>query len=84
MKATTLKIENPLLDSLYKGKPKSISFAAYVREILSRFVKQNETLRAASTYVEFLKSNPDEMEWLSTWESADLTIPAKNKNKSRK
>lgn len=77
MKASTLKIENPLLKNLYKLKPKTKSFSAFVRELLEQAIRSRESILTANQYQEFLKNCPDEEKWLEEWEKADLTIAPK-------
>ena len=73
MKASTIKIENPLLDQLYEARPdKKMSLSAFVRGILEADVRRRRGIEAADKYSEFLKSNPEEGEWLQDWESAPL------------
>lgn len=85
MKATTIKIENPLLNELNALCPQTKSLSAFVRELLEKNVKRNKLTTAADQYCEFLKSNSEEQAWLSEWMDANLNEPPKKikrKNKS--
>ena len=50
MKATTIKIEEPLLGELEKAKPASQSISAYVREVLENDLKRHMVAEAAVQY----------------------------------
>jgi len=82
MKATTIKVEGELLESLERSKPPKQSLSAYVRTLLERALRQEQLAAAAERYVEFVRESPDEAEWLGTWERADLTT-APTKKRSR-
>lgn len=84
MKATTLKIENPLLNELYGLKPKSQSFSNFVRSLLEKSVRRQKMIRAGERYIEFLTANPDEECWIGEWESADLAAPVKTRKAKKK
>lgn len=77
MKATTLKIEEPLLNKLHHFRPKDISFSAFVRGILEKEVRRRKMQNAASQYMEFLASDPIEKKWLEDWDASDLLVPPK-------
>lgn len=79
MEATTIKIENPLLNQLNKIKPGDKSFSAFAREILKKEVLRRRLIEAADRYTEFLDSTSSEAEWLADWEKADLAHPPKQR-----
>lgn len=82
MKASTIKIENPLLNSLYRIKPHHMSLSAFVREVLEQNVRRRLLAKAAEQYTDFLKENEGEVAWFREWEQADLANPPKKKNNS--
>lgn len=84
MEATTIKLENPLLNQLYESKPKGLSLSAFVRELLEREVRQRKMAQAAGQYSEFLKANPDEAVWMEEWEAAPLDKPVQKGKRGRK
>jgi hypothetical protein len=73
MQATTIKIENPLLDELRSLTPRTKSLSGFIREILEQEIQRRKMIQAAEKYADFLKSSPGEREWLEEWESADLS-----------
>ncbi len=73
MEATTIKIENPLLNELRSLTPRTKSLSAFIREILEQEIQRRKMIQAAEKYADFLKSSPKENEWLEEWESADLS-----------
>ncbi|MDO8518626.1 MAG: hypothetical protein Q7T11_00495 [Deltaproteobacteria bacterium] len=82
MKATTLKIEDPLLQRLHHFKPASQSLSSFARELLESGIRRKQMTEAADKYSRFLEDNEDEREWLSEWGDADLiTAPKKSKGK---
>jgi predicted CopG family antitoxin len=76
MKANTIKIENPLLEELYRLKPKSTSFSEFLRSLLKQCVTRSKMGAAAEKYQAFLEDNADEREWLGEWAEADLAKPS--------
>lgn len=84
MKATTLKIENPLLDELYGLKPKAQSFSNFIRGLLEKSVRRQKMIRAGERYADFLNTNPDEARWVGEWESGDLAGPVKTRKSKKK
>lgn len=84
MKASTIKIENPLLTDIYALKPSKRSLSAFVRSMLEEGVRQRRMREAAEQYSRFLKANPEEARWLGEWESADLAKPAKKGKTKRR
>lgn len=83
MQATTIKIENPLLDQLKGFKPKDVSLSAFIREILESKVRKQKMAVAAQKYTEFLRENPDEEEWLKEWEESPLDKAPKTNPKKK-
>ena len=77
MKATTIKIEEPLLGELEKAKPPTQSISSYVREILESDIKRHKVAEAAVQYEAFVAAHAEEREWLSDWDKADLSRPPK-------
>lgn len=79
MKASTLKIEQPLLKELYQIKPKKMSFSAFVKQSLESFVNRQKAIQAAHTYQQWLANNKEETTWLDEWESAPLSKEPRKK-----
>lgn len=84
MEATTIKLENPLLNQLYESKPEGLSLSAFVRELLEREVLQRKMAQAAGQYSEFLKVHPDETVWMEEWEAAPLDKPLQKRRRRSK
>ena len=84
MKASTIKIENPLLNELHTLKPPLKSLSAFIKGLLEDSVRQKKMKEAAEKYSLFLESNPDEDKWLGEWESSKLTEAPKLTAKGRK
>lgn len=81
MRATTIKVEGELLAELNKAKPADVTLTAFVRSILEREVMSAKLGEAADRYTAFLEGSPDEREWLSEWERADLAAPPKRRRR---
>jgi len=82
MKATTIKVEGALLESLERTKPPKQSLSAYVRALLERALRQEQLSVAADRYAQFVRESPEEAEWLGEWERSDLTTaPAKKRSR---
>ncbi len=84
MQATTIKIENPLLNELKKYSPKNESLSSFIREILEKDIQRRKMIEAAETYARFLAENPSEQEWLNEWEEANLAQDPKITSKKKK
>jgi hypothetical protein len=82
MKATTIKVEGTLLETLEKTKPPKLTLSAYVRTLLERALRQEQMAAAAERYAEFVREAPEESGWLAEWERADLaTHPTKKRGR---
>ena len=81
MNATTIKIEQPLLKSLYQLKPETQSLSAFVREMLEAGVRRRKMAEAAAKYHEFLAQHTKEASGLRDWEDADLAHPPAKRSK---
>jgi hypothetical protein len=79
MRATTIKVDGELLQELTRAKPSNVTLTAFVRSILEREVMSSKLREAADRYATFLETSPDEREWLSEWERADLAAPPKRR-----
>lgn len=84
MKATTIKIENPLLHEIVNFKPKTLSISAFIRKILEKEMKRQQLTKAANEYAIWLQDNSEEQKWLNQWEEADLTTPPQQTQRSKK
>jgi hypothetical protein len=73
MKATTIKLEKPLLDQIYELMPKGKSLSKFVKEVLQKEVNRSKMVQAASEYNSFLAENLEEASLESDWEKADLS-----------
>ena len=85
MQATTIKIEDPLLDNLKSCLPDKTSLTAFVKEILEQEIQRRKMIQSAEQYAAFLQSNAGEKEWLAEWEAGDLGTAPKTgvKRKSK-
>ncbi len=83
MQATTIKLENPLLQEVKKILPKDESISSFVRSLLEQELQRRKMIHSAEEYVRFLEDRPEEKKWLEDWESADLISPIHPKNKKR-
>ncbi|MBI4211807.1 MAG: hypothetical protein HY540_04135 [Deltaproteobacteria bacterium] len=81
MKATTIKVENPLLDELQAIKPTEQSLSAFIRDILDGEIRRVKLIHAADQYTDFLSKHPEEAECLSRWEEAPLGDAPRQKKK---
>jgi len=81
MRATTIKVDGELLADLQRAKPSNVTLTAFVRSILEREVVATRLAEAADRYARFLADSPDEREWLSEWERADLASPPKGRRR---
>jgi hypothetical protein len=84
MQATTIKIENPLLNELKKIIPRDESLSSYVRKVLERDIQRRKMMQSAEAYAQFLESNPEEAQWLEEWASIDLTAKPRTGKKRKK
>jgi hypothetical protein len=80
MKATTIKLEGELLESLEASKPRDQSLTAYVRTVLRENLDRIEVREAAVAYRAFVESHEDEKALLDEWDRADLNTPPRSKN----
>ena len=85
MKATTIKLEKPLLDQLYELMPKGKTLSKFVKEVLQKEITRSKMANAALEYNKFLLENKDEAEMEELWEDADLYYkPKENKPEPKK
>ncbi|MBL7685607.1 MAG: hypothetical protein JNK65_06205 [Deltaproteobacteria bacterium] len=84
MQATTIKLENPLLNEVKKILPKHENITSFVRSLLEREIHRQKMIQAAASYNQFLKDCPDEREWLEDWDSLELDAPPLKEKKKRK
>ena len=82
MKATTIKLEGELLESLEANKPTDQSLTAYVRSVLRENLDRIEVREAAVAYRAFVESNEEEKALLDEWDRADLNTPPLNENET--
>lgn len=78
MKATTIKVEYPLLKKVQDIIPREMSLSAFVRGLLEKEVIRQEMIRASEAYCQFMESHPGEKAWLEEWERADLGSPPRH------
>lgn len=83
MKATTIKLEYPLLKEVQHVIPKDTSLSAFVRALLEREVLRQRMIEASDAYCRFVESNAQERAWLEEWERADLGAPPKRARRRR-
>ena len=72
MKATTVKIEGVLLERIETARAPGQSVAAYVRRVLQRDLERRQARAAAAAFKAFVKTHPEERQWLDEWDGADL------------
>ena len=72
MKATTVKIEGELLDSIEAAREPGQSVAAYVRGVLQSDIERRLARDAAAAFKEFVARHPEEKRWMDEWDGADL------------
>lgn len=82
MKATTIKLEGELLESLEASKPENQSLTAYVRAVLQESLDRARVREAAVGYRAFVESNEDEKALLEEWDRADLNTPPGSRNET--
>ena len=83
MQATTIKIEDPLLENLKGCLPTKTSLTAFVKEILEQEIQRRKMIQSAEQYAEFLQSNSKEKEWLEKWEAGNLETAPKASTKRK-
>jgi hypothetical protein len=72
MKATTIKLEGPILEELMAFKRPDQNLTALVRELLKAQIHRSKMARAAEEYAAFLRENSEESLGLDAWASAPL------------
>lgn len=73
MKASTIKLEEPLLRQLYELIPEGVSLSRFVKDILQGEVRKSKMQKAALEYNKFLSEDEEEQNFLNEWEEADLS-----------
>jgi hypothetical protein len=81
MKATTIKLESPLLEKIEAAKPKDQSLTSYVRAVLESELRRQKVAEAAAAYTVFLKEHPEEAAALEAWDRADLAKPPRRRGR---
>lgn len=82
MKATTIKLDGPILQELERLKRPQQNLTSFVRELLKAQIHRQKMAQAAEEYAEFLRKNADEAAELDAWASAPLDQePSRRKNK---
>lgn len=72
MKATTIKLDGPLVKRLQALKPPKETLTGFVREVLDAEVRRRTLRAAAEQYAEFLRDHPAEADEVSLWATAPL------------
>ena len=72
MKATTIKLEGPILEELMAFKRPDQNLTALVRELLKAQIHRSKMARAAEEYTAFMRENAEESMELDAWASAPL------------
>lgn len=75
MRATTIKLEGELLESLEAAKPPDRSLSAHVRWVLQKDLERRQARDAATAFRAFIDAHPDEQAWLAEWDGVDLATP---------
>ncbi len=81
MKANTIRFDGDILKEIQKAKPSTMSFSAFVKELIRHELQRQQLQKAAQTYAKMLRDNPEERAWLEAWQAADLVQPYKKKSK---
>jgi hypothetical protein len=72
MKATTVKLDGPILDELLAMKASDQNLTSLVRDLLREQLQRRRMAQAAEEYAAFLRQNPEESQELDVWASAPL------------
>jgi hypothetical protein len=72
MKATTIKLDGPILEELTSLKRPDQNLTALVRELLKAQIHRSKMAQAAEEYTGFLRENPEESTELDAWASTPL------------
>jgi hypothetical protein len=72
MKANTIKLEEDILNEVNSVRPKNVTLAAFVRELIRKEISRRRLIVSAEAYEAFLLDHPEERGMLKDWESADL------------
>jgi hypothetical protein len=84
MKATTIKLDGPILQELASLKRPDQNLTALVRELLKAQIHRSKMAQAAEEYTGFLRENPGESMELDAWAFAPLDSdpPASRKKRT--
>jgi hypothetical protein len=87
MRATTIKLEGELLVGIEATKDRGQSVTDFVRQAVDSAIQKRRLRDAATKYAQFLQDNPDELQMLQEWETAELSdaprIPSVTQGKGR-
>jgi hypothetical protein len=72
MKATTIKLEGPILEELEKLKRPDQNLTSLVRECLKAEIHKRKMALAAEEYAAFLRQNAGESLEMDVWASSPL------------
>ena len=75
MRATTIKLEDKLLDDIEAAKPGDRSISAHVRWVLQKDIERRQARDAAASFRAFIEAHPEEQAWLADWDGAGLAAP---------
>ena len=75
MRAATVKLEGKLLKDVEAAKPAGRSLSAHVRWVLQQDLERRRRRDASAAFRTFIDAHPEEREWLSEWDAADLAAP---------
>ena len=84
MRATTIKVEDPLLKKVEAILPPHKSLSAFVKETLEHEIHKRRMVESAEQYAQFLQSSSDETAWVDEWESASLDTAPSHGKKGKK
>jgi hypothetical protein len=73
MRATTIKLEGELLVGIEATKDRGQSVTDFVRQAVDSAIQKHRLREAATKYAQFLQDNPDELQMLQAWETAELS-----------
>lgn len=73
MPATTVKLDEDLVEKSNELKRREQSISAFVRSLIEKEHRERRFREAAQAYEAFLRDHPAERESMEVWEAAPLT-----------
>src|SRR5262249_24676772 len=72
MKATTIKLDGPILRELKEMQRPGENLTSHVRDLLKAQIRKRKMAQAAEEYAAFLSQNSEEFAEVEAWASAPL------------